>query len=137
MSEATSPAAHLLMSTYEETYVRCLAGSSHCSSSASNSDPNPKTSSRRRSPTTPPWIEEWAQALHTPRSSLSSNARYEDWVERRAAYHRGESPEDAAGRGDDASDTSDHLCNSQGCRALPGRSSPKMPRMFKAVEAQT
>ena len=115
----------------------CLAGSSRSSSSASNSDPAPEISSRRRSPTTPPWIEDWAQALQSPRSSLSSNARYEDWVEQRAAYHRGEGPQDAAGRRDDASDTSDDLCDSQACRAPPGRRSPRTPRMFRAMEAQT
>ena len=115
----------------------CLAGSSRSSSSASDSDPDPETSSRRQSPTTPPGIKDWAEALQSPRSSLSSNARYEDRVEQRAAYHRGEGPEDAAGRGDDASDTSDDLCDSQACRAPPGRRSPGTPRMVRAVEAQT
>ena len=86
------------MSTDEEAYVGCLAGSSRSSSSASDSAPDPETSSRRRSPTTPPWIEDWTEALQSPRSSLSSNSRYEGWVEQRAAYHRGEGPEDAAGR---------------------------------------
>ena len=115
----------------------CLAGSSRSSSSASDSDPDPGTSSRRRSPTTPPWIEDWAEAPQSPRSSPSSKARYEDWVEQRAAYHRGEGPEDAAGRRDDASDTSDDLRDSLACRAPPGRRSPRTPRMFRAVEAQT
>ena len=115
----------------------CLTGSSRSSSSASDSDHDPETSSRRRSPTTLPWIKAWAEALQSPRSNLSSNARYEDWVEQRAAYHRGEGPEDAAGRGDDASDTSNDLCDSQACRAPPGRRSPRTPRMFRAVEAHT
>ena len=114
----------------------CLAGSSRSSSSASDSDPGPETPSRRRSPTTPPWTEDWAEALQSPRSSLSSNTRYEDWVEQRAAYHRGEGPEDAAGRRDDASDTSGDFCDSQACRAPPGQRSPRTPRMFRAVEAQ-
>ena len=75
--------------------------------------------------------------LQSPQSSLSSNARYEDWVEQRAAYHRGEGPEDAAGRRDDASDTSDDLCDSQACRAPAGRRSLRTPRMLRAVEAHT
>ena len=108
------------MSTDEEAYLGCLEGSSRSSSSASYSDPDPETSNRRRSPITPPWIEGRAEALQLPRSNLSSNGRYEDWVEQRAAYHRGECPEDAAGRRDDASNTSDNLCDSQACRAPPG-----------------
>ena len=115
----------------------CVAGPSCSSDSASNSDPEPGTASRRRSPSTPPWIEDSAEALQSPRSSRSSNERYENWVEQRAAYHRGESPEPGASRRDDASDTSDDLCDSQAGKAPPRRRSPRTPRMFRAVEAQT
>ena len=115
----------------------CLAGSSRSSSSASDSDPDPETSSRRRSPTTPPWVEDPAEALQSPRSSLSSSARYEDWVEQRAAYHRGEGPEEPASRRDDVSASSNDLGDNQACRAPPGRRSTRTPRMFRALEAQT
>ena len=133
----TFPAARLIMSTDEEAYVGCLAGSSCSSTSASDCDSDPETSSRRQSPTTPPRIKHWPAALQLPRSSLSPNVRYEDWVEQRAAYHRGEGPEDAARRRDDASDTSDDPCDSQACRGSPGRRGLRMPRMLRAQEAHT
>ena len=118
----------------------CIAGSSCSSDSASNSDPELETPSRHRSPSTPPWIQDVGEALQSPRSSCSSNRRCENWVEwlqRRAAYQRGESPEPGAGRRDNASDTSDDLSDSQACTAPGGRRSPPMPRMFRAMEAHT
>ena len=70
----------------------CVAESSRSSDSASNSHLEPGTPSRRRSSSTPPLIQDWADALQSPQSSLSSKTRSEDWAEQRAAYHRGESP---------------------------------------------
>ena len=115
----------------------CLAGSSRSSSSASDRDPDPETSSRRRSPSTPPWIEDWTEALQSPRSSTSSNARYEDPVEQRAAYQRREGPEEPASRRDNASASSDNLGDSQACRAPLRRRSTRTPRMLRAVETLT
>ena len=115
----------------------CVAGSSCSSDSASNSDPEPGTLSRRRSPSTPPRIEDLAEALQLPRSRLSSNARYDNWVEQEAAYHQGECPEDAAGRRDNASEASDDLCDSQSCRVPARKRIPGTPRMSRPVEAHT
>ena len=89
------------------------------------------------SASTPPLIEDWTEVLQSPRSSLSSNARYEEWVEQRAAYHRGEGPEEPTSRKDDASASSDDLSDSQACRAPPEQRSTRTLRMFRAVEAQT
>ena len=119
----TSPAACLFMSTDEEAYVGCIAGPSCSSNSARNTDPDPGTPRRCRAPPILPWIEDWAEALQLLRSSIPSIARYDNWVEQRAAYHRGEGPEDAAGRRDDDVKTSHDLCDSQACRAPPGRRS--------------
>ena len=58
-------------------------------------------------------------------------------MEQRAAYHRGEGPEEPASRRDDVSASSNDLGDSQACRAPPGRRSTRTPRMFRAVEAQT
>ena len=111
----------------------CIAGPSCGSDRASNSDPEPGTPSRCRSPTTPPWIDYWAEALQSPRSSLSSNARYVNWVEQ----HQGESRVSAASRRHDAGATSVELCDSQACWGPPRRRSPRTPRMLRPVEAQT
>ena len=115
----------------------CVARPSRSSSSASSSNPEYGTPSRRRSPTTPPWFEDWAEAVQLPRSSVSSNARYNYLVEQHAAYWRGESPSDAASRKDSVSATGDDLSDCQACRAPPRYRSPRTPRMCRAVEAQT
>ena len=115
----------------------CIAGSSCSSDSASNSDPELETLSRHRSLSTPPWIQDVGEAQQPPQSSCSSNERCENWVERRAAYHRGESPEPGAGRRHDASNTTDDLSDSQACRGPARRRSPRMPREFRAMKAHT
>ena len=101
----------------------CIAGPSCSSDSASNSDPEPGTPTRRRSPSRPPWIEDRAEALQLPRSSRSSEEQYKNWVEHRAEYHRGESPESGASRRDDAGASND-LCDSQACRAPSRQKEP-------------
>ena len=115
----------------------CVSVSSCINYSIGNSDPEPGTSSHPKSASKPPWIQDWAEALQLPCSSLPSNGRWTNWVEQRAAYHREGSPEDAASRGDDASSISDDLCNSEACRTPPARRSPRTPQMFSALRPVT
>ena len=78
-----------------------------------------------------------AEALQLPRSSLSSNARYENQVEHCVAYHRGLGPEDALSCKDDDTSNSDHHCDCDARKTPPGRRRPRSTRMFRALEAST
>ena len=86
------------MSSVEDCFIGGVSGRSCSSASSSNHEAGDDPSHRCRSPRTPPWIDDWAEALQSPRSSLSSNARYDRWVTTRAAYHSRRSSDDADSR---------------------------------------